>query len=186
MDPLNYADYLSLNSIIGPDSQKLKSTEAGFEAHDEHLFIVIHQTCVAVCRLRARPHIPPFAHLLSLSLYFAHSPPTRRYELWFLQILWELDSVREIFMAPPVQERSMGIAVGRLVRITEILRILVQQLTVLETMTPIQVCVCQSLFSLSLSLSVCEERAQDVGGSAGSPLRSRSRPVRLPPPPPTH
>jgi len=65
MDPLNYADYLSLNSIIGPDSQKLKSTEAGFEAHDEHLFIVIHQTCVAVCRLRARPHIPPFAHLLS-------------------------------------------------------------------------------------------------------------------------
>jgi tryptophan 2,3-dioxygenase len=145
MEPLNYADYLQLNKIIGPGSQDLMSTKAGFEAHDEHLFIVIHQTCVVARSVAPSAlHRSPRAHALAridlsnipLPLH-AHAR-CRSYELWFKQILWELDSVRAVFMAPAVEERSMGIAVGRLVRITEILRILVQQLTVLETMTPVQ------------------------------------------------
>ena len=38
---LNYNDYLKLDSIL--NSQQLKSRERGKGAHDEMLFIVIHQ-----------------------------------------------------------------------------------------------------------------------------------------------
>ena len=57
------------------------------------------------------------------------------YELWFKQILWELDDVMAIFSQEPVPERYMGRAVSRIRRITEIQRLLVQQIAVLETMT---------------------------------------------------
>ena len=73
-------------------------------AHDEHLFIIMHQT----------------------------------YELGFKQILWELDSVVALFDAAYVPEASVGLATGRLHRISETMRILVDQLTVLETMSPMQ------------------------------------------------
>ena len=55
--PLNYSDYLKLDDIL--NSQELKSAERGTPAHDEMLFIIIHQV----------------------------------YELWFKQVLHELDSV---------------------------------------------------------------------------------------------
>ena len=54
---LNYSDYLKLEEIL--NNQKLKSAERGKPAHDEMLFIIIHQV----------------------------------YELWFKQIIHELDSV---------------------------------------------------------------------------------------------
>lgn len=72
-------------------------------AHDEHLFIVIHQV----------------------------------YELWFKQMLHEIDSIRDIFEKPTVEEKDVGLAVHRLHRITEIQEVLLQQLNVLETMTPV-------------------------------------------------
>ena len=59
------------------------------------------------------------------------------YELWFKQILYELDSVRKIFSAPRVAERDMGIAVARLARVKEIQALCIQQISVLETMTPL-------------------------------------------------
>lgn len=59
------------------------------------------------------------------------------YELWFKQILLELDSVRAIFSAPCVAERDMGIAVARLTRVKEIQALCIQQISVLETMTPL-------------------------------------------------
>lgn len=83
--------------------QQPKSREVGAEAHDEHLFIVVHQA----------------------------------YELWFKQILHELDSIRAIFAHPPVEERLVGIAVARLARVREIQTVLLQQINVMETMTPI-------------------------------------------------
>ncbi|RYG54851.1 hypothetical protein EON66_06595 [archaeon] len=100
-DPLYYGDYLCLKSILG--SQHPRSAEGGEEAHDEHLFIVVHQV----------------------------------YELWFKQILHEIDSVRRIFMAMPVDERNVGVAVKRLQRVREIQTVLLQQISVLETMSPI-------------------------------------------------
>ncbi|XP_073432536.1 tryptophan 2,3-dioxygenase [Dendrobates tinctorius] len=59
------------------------------------------------------------------------------YELWFKQILWELDSVRDIFQNGHVRdERNMLKVVTRIHRISMILKLLVEQFSVLETMTP--------------------------------------------------
>ncbi|XP_061440466.1 tryptophan 2,3-dioxygenase isoform X4 [Rhineura floridana] len=58
------------------------------------------------------------------------------YELWFKQILWELDSVRVIFQNGHVRdERNMLKVVARMHRISMILKLLVEQFSVLETMT---------------------------------------------------
>lgn len=57
------------------------------------------------------------------------------YELWFKQILWELDDLITIFGEDLVDEAMMGTAVARLRRISAIQALLVQQISVLETMT---------------------------------------------------
>lgn len=61
------------------------------------------------------------------------------YELWFKQILHELDIVREIFKQPNIHNNAPDIynSVHRLKRICRILDIAVSQMTVLETMTPL-------------------------------------------------
>lgn len=59
------------------------------------------------------------------------------YELWFKQILHELDSVLDIFKQDYVDEKQVGVAVARLQRITEIQKLLIDQLRILETMTPL-------------------------------------------------
>ncbi len=99
--PVEYSEYLKLERLLG--SQELKSVEHGRPAHDEMLFVVVHQA----------------------------------YELWFKQILHELDSVLGLFRADSVDERSIGVAVSRLLRIVEIQKLLIDQLRVLETMTPL-------------------------------------------------
>ncbi|XP_043982820.1 tryptophan 2,3-dioxygenase A [Gambusia affinis] len=58
------------------------------------------------------------------------------YELWFKQILFEIDSVREIFISGHVRdERNMLKVNTRIHRIVMIFRLLVDQFAVLETMT---------------------------------------------------
>lgn len=98
--PVYYADYLKLDQLLS--SQKLKSDEYENHAHDEMLFIIVHQV----------------------------------YELWFKQILFELDYISEMFRNDVIDERNIGKTVSRLKRITEIQRLLIDQLKVLETMTP--------------------------------------------------
>lgn len=97
--PLYYADYLQLNKLL--DSQNPESAKHGSAAHDEMLFIIIHQV----------------------------------YELWFKQILHEMDSVTSTFSHDYVDEKHVGVAVHRLRRIIEIQKLLIDQLDVLETMT---------------------------------------------------
>ncbi|MFO7300402.1 MAG: tryptophan 2,3-dioxygenase family protein [Actinomycetes bacterium] len=58
------------------------------------------------------------------------------YELWFKQIDWELDSVMELLSQPAVDEKDMGTIVARLRRIVAIQGLLIDQVAVLETMTP--------------------------------------------------
>jgi tryptophan 2,3-dioxygenase len=99
--PLYYWDYLQLDRIL--DAQHPESARHGRPAHDEMLFIIIHQA----------------------------------FELWFKQILHELDLVLEIMGREPVIEKEVGTAVLALGRITEIQRLLIDQLAVLETMTPL-------------------------------------------------
>jgi len=99
--PLYYADYLQLDRLLS--CQQLQSALHGRPAHDEMLFIIVHQA----------------------------------YELWFKQILWELDAVLATLRVSPVPEEALGQAVLRCGRIVEIQRVLIQQVDVLETMTPL-------------------------------------------------
>ena len=59
------------------------------------------------------------------------------YELWFKQIIFELDLVRNIFVQDRINENSpdMSNAVHKLKRIVKILELLNQQVSVLETIT---------------------------------------------------
>ena len=58
------------------------------------------------------------------------------YELWFKQILHELDSVLNLFQKESINERHMGIIVSQLERIIVIQKILIEQISVIETMAP--------------------------------------------------
>ena len=58
------------------------------------------------------------------------------YELWFKQILHELDSVIDMFKGNYVQEENTGTVIARLGRIIEIQKLLIDQVGILETMTP--------------------------------------------------
>jgi tryptophan 2,3-dioxygenase len=58
------------------------------------------------------------------------------YELWFKQVLHEFDRIEKDFSTNPVNDGAMARIVHSLARIHEILKLLVAQLDVLETMTP--------------------------------------------------
>jgi tryptophan 2,3-dioxygenase len=58
------------------------------------------------------------------------------YELWFKQILFELDSVIKVFSEPSVDDREIALAVSHLQRIVEIQKLIIGQIDILETMTP--------------------------------------------------
>jgi tryptophan 2,3-dioxygenase len=99
---VHYHDYLQLDKILNaqfPESDKLQ-----LPAHDEMLFIVIHQA----------------------------------YELWFKQLHHEVDSVAAIMNKPALNDNSpeLQTVVHRLNRCVTILRVLVHQIDIMETMTP--------------------------------------------------
>lgn len=60
------------------------------------------------------------------------------YELWFKQIIHELDAVRGLFSKENVNDNAgeLSIATHKLKRVAKILEVLHQQIGVLETMTP--------------------------------------------------
>jgi tryptophan 2,3-dioxygenase len=58
------------------------------------------------------------------------------YELWFKQLLFELDSVREILSELNIGEKRISLVLHRLTRIREIQKLLNEQMRVLETMSP--------------------------------------------------
>lgn len=99
---VHYHDYLQLDKIL--NAQDLESKKHNLEAHDEMLFIVIHQA----------------------------------YELWFKQLHFETDSIIAIMSKPEVNDNSpeLQTVVHRLNRMITILRLLVHQIDVMETMTP--------------------------------------------------
>jgi tryptophan 2,3-dioxygenase len=100
-EPIYYSDYLQLDKIL--TSQCPKSSDHGSPAHDETLFIIVHQA----------------------------------YELWFKQIIHELDAIIGMFKKEYVDEENIGITVSLLRRITEIQKVTLEQFRVLETMTPL-------------------------------------------------
>ncbi|KAG5863779.1 Tryptophan 2, partial [Gonioctena quinquepunctata] len=58
------------------------------------------------------------------------------YELWFKQIIWELDSIRRMFTEILEESQTLEI-LRRLNRVVLILKVLVDQVMILETMTPL-------------------------------------------------
>lgn len=59
------------------------------------------------------------------------------YELWFKQIIFELDSIRNLFSTEHMEESRTLEILKRLNRIVMILKLLVDQVPILETMTPL-------------------------------------------------
>lgn len=59
------------------------------------------------------------------------------YELWFKQIIHELQSVLNLFATDQVDERNIGISIARLERVIEIQKLLIEQIRIMETMTPL-------------------------------------------------
>jgi len=59
------------------------------------------------------------------------------YELWFKQILHELNSILDTFQEPVLSANNYGRIIQRLNRINEIQKLLNQQIGILETMTPL-------------------------------------------------
>jgi len=60
------------------------------------------------------------------------------YELWFKQVIFEIDSIRVIFLEETgVNEEKMLEVIKRLQRVVMIIKLLVDQVLILETMTPL-------------------------------------------------
>lgn len=59
------------------------------------------------------------------------------YELWFKQIIFELDSIRRMFTSAVVDERQTLLIIHRLRRIAVIMKLIVEQFEIMETMTPL-------------------------------------------------
>jgi tryptophan 2,3-dioxygenase len=99
---VHYHDYLQLDKIL--NAQFPESDKHNLPAHDEMLFIVIHQS----------------------------------YELWFKQLHHEADSIATIMGKPALNDNSpeLQTVVHRLSRMVTILRVLVHQIDIMETMTP--------------------------------------------------
>ncbi len=57
------------------------------------------------------------------------------YELWFKQIIHELQSVIEMFNTNVVDEKNIGIAIARLNRVSIIFKLLVDHIPIMESMT---------------------------------------------------
>ena len=102
MADMHYHDYLQLDKIL--NAQHPESNKQNLSAHDEMLFIVIHQA----------------------------------YELWFKQLHHEVDSIAAVMDKPALNDNSpeLQTVVHRLNRCITILRVLVHQIDIMETMTP--------------------------------------------------
>lgn len=98
-----YKNYLGLDKILNAQNPETFK-EGNQPAHEEMLFIVIHQS----------------------------------YELWFKQVKFEIDSVRKIMNKEVVNDNSSELStiVHRLKRVGTILKNLVTQIDILETMSP--------------------------------------------------
>lgn len=101
-EKLLYGDYLKLDKLL--DCQKMVTEQHCTErVHDEHLFIITHQT----------------------------------YELWFKQIIFELDSIKPLLDSKEMNESNMFQITSRMNRVVLILKLLQEQVEILETMTPL-------------------------------------------------
>src|SRR3981081_4795684 len=100
-EPAYYGSYLAVDKLLALQAP-LSLIEGKLHAHDEMLFIIVHQT----------------------------------YELWFKQILHELDACCAVLQKPSADDDGpdMNVVVHRLKRIVAICKILNQQGRLLDSM----------------------------------------------------
>lgn len=113
-----YGEYLMLDNIIG--SQRMQSAASDRPVHDEHLFIITHQgeyhiiiENILLCDTLLRVTYNLKKHLVFHSAY----------ELWFKQIIFEIDSIRDLFNTETVDESRTLEILKRLNRIAIILKV---------------------------------------------------------------
>lgn len=143
---VHYAEYLKIEQLLS--AQQPRSAALGEEAHEEMLFIIVHQA----------------------------------YELWFKQIIHELESVMDMFRHDSVDEHSIGVAVSRLERIIEIEKLLIEQIRVLETMTPLDFLDFRSLLFPASGFQSFQFRKVEVllGLESGQRITYNNKPYHLP------
>ena len=95
-DELTYKSYLDLDTLLR--AQKPVSA-----AHDEMMFVILHQT----------------------------------YELWFKLMLFELDRIQGVLSARTVDDADLRLVSAGLSRSVNIMELLIRQLAIMETMTPL-------------------------------------------------
>ncbi|KAI6650308.1 Tryptophan 2,3-dioxygenase-like [Oopsacas minuta] len=115
-----------------------------------------YPTCVTRCPFisnQSEPDVPYYRDYLSLKTILNSQHPVsetkgelvhdemffiimhQAHELWFKQIIFEIDSVREIFKSEKVDEKLTLRIVQRLNRVLMILKLVTEQIPILETMT---------------------------------------------------
>jgi len=97
---IHYQQYLKLEQLLS--AQDLRSKQLNEPAHEEMLFIIVHQV----------------------------------YELWFKQVIHELNSVLQLFSGE-ITDRDLSVVIGRMKRVESILKHLVDQIDLMESMTPL-------------------------------------------------
>ncbi|HVX25617.1 MAG TPA: tryptophan 2,3-dioxygenase family protein, partial [Parafilimonas sp.] len=132
-----YSEYLQLDKIL--NSQQPESFKTEHPAHDEMLFIIIHQA----------------------------------YELWFKQILFELDYILKIFSKEKINDNSedLNLVLHRLNRVIKIFELLNQQVSILETMTPLDFLEFRNLLTPSSGFQSAQFRL--IEATLGLEMQSR-------------
>jgi tryptophan 2,3-dioxygenase len=104
MEKMYYDSYLQLDKVLTAQQPESFKNEH-VPAHDEMLFIIIHQA----------------------------------YELWFKQVLFELDFCHSIFSKDKINDNAedLNLVRHRLQRVIKIIELLNQQVHILDTMTPL-------------------------------------------------
>ena len=123
-EPLNYTTYLRLPGVL--DSVHCLShvnplDETSPPIHDEHFFIIIHQS----------KSVPDSRK--STKVFFVLV-----FELWFKAFLYEIDSIRQIFNNSSQVVPLLFYINLRLTRSVGIWNMLIEMLQGLETMTPVE------------------------------------------------
>ena len=59
------------------------------------------------------------------------------YEIWFKQIIHELESVIEMYNKEDVNEKNIGTSIARLNRVIQIFKLLIEHIPIMESMTPL-------------------------------------------------
>lgn len=114
-----YGEYLQLEKILS--AQRMLSPSDHKPVHDEHLFIVVHQG-------KFSQDVQIFLKARLLQTLIIDSRDSLiifllAYELWFKQIIFELDSLRDLFNTESIEESSTLEILKRLNRIVLILKV---------------------------------------------------------------